>query len=126
MEPRACVYCAASFAPNKYSPRQRVCSSPDCQKKRQLDSMKVWREKNPNYFKYDESKGVIWLETQRKRSKIWRSKNPEKVKAYRQTHLSEYRQYMRDYMRRYREQRKQAPPPAAPTSEMPQDPSATP
>ncbi|HXV18503.1 MAG TPA: hypothetical protein VD883_00320, partial [Candidatus Omnitrophota bacterium] len=105
--------------------RQRVCSSPDCQKKRQLDSMKVWREKNPNYFKYDESKGVVWLETQRKRSKIWRSKNPEKVKAYRQTHLSEYRQYMRDYMRRYREQKKQAPPSAAPASEPPQNPPAT-
>ena len=115
MEPRACIYCAASFTHNKYSPKQRVCSNVECQKKRQLDSMKVWREKNPNYFKYDESKGVMWLETQRKRSKVWRSKNPDKVKAYRQTHLSEYRQYMRDYMRRYRDQKKQVPPVAPPT-----------
>ena len=70
METRACVYCGTSFTPNKYSPRQKVCSNPVCQKKRQLDSMKVWREKYPNYFKYDESKGPEWVNRQRQRSKV--------------------------------------------------------
>ena len=65
--------------------------------------MKVWREKNPNYFKYDESKGPGWLDTQRKRSKLWREKNPDKVRAYRQAHNEEYRNYMREYMRKYRQ-----------------------
>ncbi len=72
--------------------------------------MKVWRERNPNYFKYDESKGLVWLETQRRRSKIWREKNPDKVRAYRQAHNEEYRQYMREYMRQYREKKKVVSP----------------
>ncbi len=114
METRLCQICQTPFSPNKYSPRQKICSSPECQKKRQHESMRQWREKNPNYFKYDESKGMEWLQTQRQRSKLWREKNPEKVKVYRQTHLSEYRQYMRDYMRQYRERKKMtdAPPPS--------------
>ena len=68
--------------------------------------MKVWRQRNPNYFKYDESKGLAWLETQRKRSKAWRDKNPDKVHSYRQTHGTEYRDYMRGYMRQYRQRKK--------------------
>lgn len=106
MEARLCAHCKTEFTPNKYAPRQKVCSRPECQKSRQLESMKAWRERNPNYFKYDESKGLVWLETQRKRSKTWREKNPDKVKAYRQNHSTEYRNYMRDYMRRYRDKRK--------------------
>ena len=106
METRHCLFCNGSFNPNKYSPRQKVCSEPSCQKRRQLDSMKQWREQNPNYFKYDESKGLVWLEAQRKRSKIWREKNPDKVRLYRQAHHEEYRTYMRDYMRQYRQKRR--------------------
>ena len=68
--------------------------------------MKIWRKKNPNYFKYDELKGMEWLELQRKRSKLWRDKNPDKVRSYRLTHNQEYRQYMRIYMRQYRQKRK--------------------
>ena len=68
--------------------------------------MRQWREKHPNYFKYDESKGLAWLETQRKRSKLWREKNPEKIRSYRLAHSEEYRKYMREYMRTYREKKK--------------------
>jgi len=68
--------------------------------------MKLWRQTHPNYFKYDESKGLVWLETQRKRSRLWRAQNPDKVRAYRQSHLEEYRHYMRKYMRQYREKKK--------------------
>ena len=106
METRACFCCQKPFAANKYSPRQKVCSDPGCQKKRQLESMRLWRERNPQYFKYDESKGLAWLETQRRRSKIWRENNPDKVRSYRKAHLEEYRQYMREYMRKYRELKK--------------------
>jgi hypothetical protein len=106
MENRNCLFCSSPFLPNKYSPRQKVCSNGDCQKKRQLDSMRVWRKKNPNYFKYDESKGLEWLELQRKRSKLWRDKNPDKVRSYRAAHSQEYRQYMREYMRQYRQKQK--------------------
>lgn len=82
--------------------------------------MRVWRKNNPNYFKYDESKGMQWLETQRRRSKLWRDKNPDKVRSYRSAHSQEYREYMREYMRQYRLQKKggSAPivPPEAPTT----------
>jgi hypothetical protein len=117
MESRACFYCNTSFLPNKYSPRQKVCSNQECQKKRQLESMRAWRKKNPTYFKYDESKGSDWLQTQRRRSKLWRDKNPDKVRSYRQSHNQEYRTYMRSYMRQYRQRRSGAvpdSPPAAP------------
>lgn len=112
MESRVCVRCNRPFLPNKYSPRQTVCSDPACQKKRQLESMRRWREHNPNYFKYDESKGQPWLQMQRKRSKLWREKNPDKVRGYRLAHHEEYRQYMREYMRQYREKKKTQRPPA--------------
>jgi hypothetical protein len=102
METRNCEYCLLPFTPNKYSRRQKICSDPACQKKRQLESMRQWREKNPNYFKYDESKGLGWLETQRRRAKTWRQNNPDKLRVYRETHLAQYRSYMREYMRRYR------------------------
>ena len=121
MEVRVCLYCQAAFTPNKYSPRQTICSGPDCQKKRQLESMKLWREKNPNYFKYDESKGLDWLEAQRKRSKLWREKNPDKVRSYRMMHSADYRQYMREYMRQYREKKRQILPIPTPTE--PQKPA---
>src|SRR6185503_20601861 len=106
MENNLCLFCSAPFAPNKYSPRQKVCSNAECQKKRQLESMRAWRKKNPNYFKYDESKGLEWLQMQRRRSKLWRDKNPEKVRSYRQAHSDEYRAYMRQYMRQYRQRRR--------------------
>ena len=106
MDNRSCLFCNSAFLPNKYSPRQKVCSSAECQKKRQLESMRNWRKKNPNYFKYDESKGIEWLEMQRRRSKLWRDKNPEKVRSYRQAHSDEYRSYMRQYMRQYRQRRR--------------------
>ena len=79
--------------------------------------MRMWREQHPQYFKYDESKGIEWLESQRKRSKLWRQRNPDKVRSYRQGHNEEYRHYMRDYMRRYREKGKtpeDQPPPENP------------
>ncbi|MBF0253608.1 MAG: hypothetical protein HQL11_00545 [Candidatus Omnitrophica bacterium] len=113
-----CKYCQEPFERNKYSPRQKVCSKPECQRSRQLESMKDWRASHPNYFKYDESKGAEWLKTQRERSRVWRERNPEKIRAYRQSHLEEYRNYMREYMRKYRDRKKQSPgsPEASPES----------
>ena len=81
--------------------------------------MGAWRKKNPNYFKYDESKGLEWLELQRRRSKLWRDKNPEKVRSYRTAHSQEYRQYMREYMRQYRQKRKSQSAFSSPASETP-------
>jgi hypothetical protein len=92
--------------------------------------MKLWRDRNPNYFKYDESKSVVWLEAQRKRSKLWREKNPDKVRLYRSVHSEEYRLYMREYMRAYRDKKRKdggtAPEtPIVDAAPPPQDPSST-
>ena len=101
-----CLYCQQPFEQNKYSKRQKVCSKPECQHARQLASMKEWREKHPDYFKYDESKGEAWLQTQRERSRQWRQRNPDKIRSYRQSHLEGYRTYMREYMKKYRDRKK--------------------
>lgn len=101
-----CLYCQQPFEQNKYSKRQKVCSKAECQHARQLASMKEWREKHPDYFKYDESKGEEWLKTQRERSRQWRQRNPDKIRTYRQTHLDDYRNYMREYMKKYRDRKR--------------------
>lgn len=119
MDARACIFCKNPFTPNKYSPKQKVCAAVECQKKRQLESMRAWRQSHPNYFKFDESKGAEWLETQRQRSRVWREKNPDKVRAYRQKNIEEYRRYMREYMRRHRQMKKAGPDAAGATDKTP-------
>lgn len=84
--------------------------------------MRVWRERNPNYFKYDESKGAAWIENQRKRSRVWRQNNPEKIRSYRQAHMEEYRVYMREYMRKYREKKTPDSSATPPTENLPTQP----
>lgn len=116
MESKACIFCHETFTPNKYSPKQTTCSNPECQKRRQLESMKQWRQSHPNYFKFDETKPAEWIQKQRERSKLWRQSNPDKVRAYRQVHLNDYRQYMREYMRQYRQNKKSGDEPTPHTT----------
>ena len=112
------MICGAVFTPNKYSPRQKVCGKPECQKARQIQSMREWRSQHPDYFKYDETKGEGWLKAQRDRSRNWRRQNPDKIRQYRQDHLEEYRNYMRDYMRKYRQKKRVVSP-----GDIPQEPN---
>lgn len=121
-----CIYCQQPFERNKYSKRQKVCSKPECQHARQLASMKEWREKHPDYFKYDESKGEEWLKTQRDRSRQWRQRNPDKIREYRQTHLEDYRNYMRDYMKKYRDRKRSQGAGPRPPASGPSNPPSTP
>ncbi|MFH1996815.1 MAG: hypothetical protein ABIJ27_07490 [Candidatus Omnitrophota bacterium] len=113
-EERLCSICGKSFIPNKYRPNQNVCSSLECQYQRQLNNMKRWREGNPNYFKYKESKDRSWKETCKQRSLEWRKKHLDYLKLYREEHRSRHRAYMREYMREYRKKKRadfQQPPP---------------
>ena len=68
MKKKICPYCEKLFSPSRYHPRQIICSSPTCQRRRRAnyhqkklredpayrdqcrDSQSNWREKNPNYF----------------------------------------------------------------------------
>jgi len=104
---RKCEICGKPFVPNKYRPNQTVCSSLECQYKRQLSNMKQWRRKNPNYFKYKESQDKSWKQTCRERSLEWRRKHKEYLQLYREANKERHRFYMRDYMRQYRLKKKQ-------------------
>ncbi|MFH1790903.1 MAG: hypothetical protein ABH885_02830 [Candidatus Omnitrophota bacterium] len=103
---KACKICGNPFLPNKYRPNQEICSNIECQYQRQLDNMKKWRVRNPNYFKYKEAKDKSWKETCRARSLEWRKRHQEYLKLYRDAHRERHREYMRDYMRKYRKKRK--------------------
>ena len=66
---RICPYCGAEFRPSRIHREQKVCSSPDCQRRRRADyhrrklikdplyralcedSQKTWKERNPDYMK---------------------------------------------------------------------------
>jgi len=106
-EGRICPICKKWFIPNKYRPNQKVCSNLECQYKRQLENMKEWRDKNPNYFKYREVKDTTWKESCRDRARKWRRTHIEYLKLYRQEHKQAHREYMRKYMREYRKKKKE-------------------
>ncbi|PIU41410.1 MAG: hypothetical protein COS99_05605 [Candidatus Omnitrophica bacterium CG07_land_8_20_14_0_80_42_15] len=99
---KICSVCGKEFIPNKYRPNQTVCSSLECQYKRQLDNMKEWRGRNTDYFKCRESKDASWKATCRERAKRWREMHKEYLSLYRQEHKDLHRVYMREYMRKYR------------------------
>jgi len=117
-EGRICQICKKWFMPNKYRPNQAVCSNLECQYQRQLNNMKKWREKNPEYFKYREKQDESWRETCRERARRWRDKHKDYLKLYRQEFKEHHRIYMRMYMREYRK-RKSVEKISRPESEFP-------
>ncbi|MEA3305205.1 MAG: hypothetical protein U9R52_00140 [Candidatus Omnitrophota bacterium] len=69
--------------------------------------MKIWRSKNPDYFKYKEMKDVKWKDACRERARHWRLNHLEYLKLYRQEHREAHKEYMRKYMRDYRKKKKE-------------------
>ena len=55
MKVKRCDHCGTLYMPDKFHPRQRFCTDPECGKDRRRaykrEYNKEWREKNPNYFK---------------------------------------------------------------------------
>lgn len=84
---KMCTVCGQPFYPNKYHPNQEVCSAAQCQKERQLQNQKTWRNHNPQYFRYKD------------RQTEWEKK--------RANYLANWRQKHRDYFKQYRLKRKQ-------------------
>lgn len=98
-----CLYCQQEFVPSKYRWRvQKVCTAPDCRKRRQQASLEAWRERNPFYYKI-KREDPAWRAASCHRARAWRSKNTDRIRAYRDRHMEQYRTYMRLYMRRYRQ-----------------------
>lgn len=106
LKEKICKICGNNFMPNKYRPNQEVCSSVECQYQRQLQNMAEWRKRNPDYFRYKETRDKTWKEACRQRSLEWRRRHKEYLKLYREAHKSRHREYMREYMRKYRERKK--------------------
>ncbi len=100
-EEKKCIMCGKPFAPSNYRPEQTVCSSPDCQHKRQLSNMKEWRAK-----KAASPEGSAWKEASRLKSAEWREKHQTYLKLYREEHKEKRGKYMKEYMRDYRKRDK--------------------
>ena len=105
---KICPICRKWFIPNKYRPnKQVVCSSIECQYQRQLKDMGKWRQRNPEYFNYRQTKDTSWKQTCRERALSWRRRHIEYLHLYRQQHKEDHRAYMREYMREWRKRRKE-------------------
>jgi len=100
-----CKICQKEFIPNKYRHQQKVCSSIECQRQRQIENIKEWQKRNPDYFKYYQN-APSWREHHNLSSKKWRENHSEYFKKYWQEHKEFRKLYMREYMRRWRIKKK--------------------
>jgi hypothetical protein len=75
LSPRCCVYCEQSFEPSKYRPDQKVCSRPECQRRRRSDYHRRKLAADPEY-----------AQVVRDSQKKWRDAHPGYQKAYFATH----------------------------------------
>jgi len=57
-EEKFCKVCGKSLS-RISTDQSDGCSSLECQYQRQLENMKMWRSRNPNYFKYKGEPGLI-------------------------------------------------------------------
>ena len=80
-----CRYCHNPFDPSPFHPKQTVCTSPECQRRRRcdyhrdkidrdscyrqscLDSQKKWRENHPDYQRSYRSKNEACVQQNRKK-----------------------------------------------------------
>lgn len=91
---RRCPYCQQIFQPSPYRLQQRVCSRPDCQRRRRADYHRRKIQSDPVY-----AKGV------QESQQAWREEHPGYQKTYWQTHpeaaeRNRERQRQRDRKRR--------------------------
>jgi hypothetical protein len=80
-----CAYCHKTFNPSPFHPKQTVCTSPDCQRRRRsdshrkriatdsdyrqacLESRKKWRDNHPGYQRSYRSKHEAYVEQNRQK-----------------------------------------------------------
>ena len=97
-----CGYCGREFEPSKYrKTRQKICGDPLCQRTRQRNNLLSWQERNPLYYRIKRM-DPVWRSKAQGRAKRWRIIHKDRIQAYRQSTMDQYRLYMREYMRRYR------------------------
>jgi hypothetical protein len=89
-----CPYCRREFVPSPYCPQQRVCSRPDCQRRRRREDHRTRIESDPEYRQ-------ICRDSRRK----WRARNPDYQRRYRETRPEYAERNRRDQRRRDRRRR---------------------
>jgi hypothetical protein len=70
-----CAYCRQPFVPSIFHPHQRVCLSPDCQRRRRNDYHRRKQRTDPQYRQ-------VCKDSRDK----WRANNPDYQRQYRKDH----------------------------------------
>jgi len=93
-ETRRCLYCHRLFLPSPRRPQQRVCSQPECQRRRRANSRRQQLARDPVYVQVVRESQKKWWDEHPDYQKERRKAKPEVVERNRQ------RQHMRDQRRR--------------------------
>jgi hypothetical protein len=81
---KRCVWCQTLFKPDPRSKgRQKYCSKPECQRKRQRQNERQWRLSNPECLAYQRQQSRQWHRTRPDYSRQRRAQNPEVVEQNR-------------------------------------------
>lgn len=88
---RRCPYCHREFVPSPYCPGQRVCSDPECQRRRRREYHRKKLESDPEYRQ-------ICRDSRQK----WRARNPDYQRRYRESHARYTEENRRKQRRRDR------------------------
>lgn len=91
---KRCPHCLSLFVPDpRAGGRQRYCSKPSCQNKRQRLNERGWRMKNPDSLAYQQSQSRAWHKAHPDYSRKRRADDPDLVQRNRR----QTRQWMRDF-----------------------------
>jgi len=88
-EPRRCPYYGKELFPSIFHPDQRICSAPQCQKRRQIDCHR-------SKYHADAEYRLVCRDSDQK----WRIRNPDYQRSYRQEHPAYVEQNRRAQNRR--------------------------
>lgn len=93
-ETRCCPYCQRSFRPSRYRLQQRVCSQPECQRRRRADYHRLKIQTDPVYAQVVQDSRKQWRDEHTDYQKAYWRNHPEAADRNRQ------RQQPRDRQRR--------------------------
>ncbi len=92
-EPRCCPYCQRSFHPSPYRLQQRVCSQPDCQRRRRADYHRLKIQTDPVYAQVVQDSRKQWRDEHADYQRSYRRTHPEAAARNRERQLRRDRQH---------------------------------
>jgi len=79
---RRCKFCGQYFRPHpRLGDKQKSCQKQGCQKKRQWENLRSWRQRNPDYFRGRYSELKSWREQNPGYQRQWRARQSEIQKS---------------------------------------------